>query len=463
VICFYQTKVIENKDLLLTEFYKNNYIDNKMHRKILFIAVPLILSNLTVPLLTFVDTAMIGHLGNVSYLGGITAGATLFTLIYGNFIFLRMGTTGLSAQAFGARENNELSNVFSRSIFLGLLIGLLIIVFRDAIFTLFMPVLSLSGNVGESSANYMSIRIFSAPAVLMNFGIIGCLIGIQKTKVVLIITFLVNGLNVILDYVFVVFYKMDVSGVALGTLISEWVACIFGLIVFAMIFKRFNMRLFDIKLFSKEEFLKLFNLNFDIFIRTFCLVATHIWLINRSSNLGDLVLAANGILLNFVYISAFFVDGFAFTTESLVGEAKGAKDGTMFKRYVINSTIWCVVSGMFCVIFFGVFGAKLIALLTDIVAVKEVSNEYLLWVILLPVISAFSYQLDGIFTGVTRTRDMRNGAIISFFVFIISTIIFIPIFANHGLWLAYILFILVRAITLALRFPALQREIILFK
>ena len=447
----------------MTNFFKNNYVDHKIHRKILLIAIPLILSNLTVPLLTFVDTAMIGHLGNVAYLGGITAGATLFTLIYGNFIFLRMGTTGLSAQAFGAKKNNELVNVFARSIILGLLIGFLIIIFRDSIFTLFLPVLSLSGEVGESSSNYMSIRIFSAPAVLMNFGIIGCLIGIQKTKVVLAIAFLVNGLNIVLDYVFVVYWGMDVSGVALGTLISEWTACIFGLVILGMILKRLQVNLFRVNIFSKEEFLRLFNLNIDIFIRTFCLVATHIWFINRSSNLGDLELAANGILLNFVYISAFFVDGFAFTTESLVGQAKGRKDAILFKQYVINSTIWCVISGIVCVIFFGLLGEKLIQLLTDILTVREMSSKFLIWVVLLPVISSFSYQLDGIFTGVTKTRDMRNGAIISFFIFIIATIVLVPISGNHGLWVSYILFILIRAITLSLKFSGLQREITLLK
>ena len=445
------------------KFFKNNYIDHKIHRKILFIAIPLILSNLTVPLLTFVDTAMIGHLGNVAYLGGITAGATLFTLIYGNFIFLRMGTTGFSAQAFGAKKNSELVNVFSRSIILGLLIGFLIIIFRESIFTLFLPLLSLSGEVGESSSNYISIRIFSAPAVLMNFGIIGCLIGIQKTKIVLIIAFLVNGLNIILDYVFVVYWDMDVSGVALGTLISEWTACVFGLVILGIILKRLQVNVFKAKIFSKEEFFRLFNLNIDIFIRTFCLVATHIWFINRSSNLGDLELAANGILLNFVYISAFFVDGFAFTTESLVGQSKGAKDETLFKRYVVNSTIWCIISGIVCVIFFAFFGEKLIQLLTDILMVKDLSSEYLIWVILLPVISAFSYQLDGIFTGATKTRDMRNGAIISLLIFIIATIVLIPVLGNHGLWFSYVLFILVRAVTLSLKFSGLQREITLVK
>ena len=445
----------------MKKFFKNNYIDKKIHKKILLIAIPLILSNLTVPLLSFVDTAMIGHLGNVSYLGGITAGATLFTLIYGNFIFLRMGTTGLSAQAFGANKNQELVNVFSRSIILGLLIGFLIIIFRDSIFSLFLPVLSLSGEVGESSSNYMSIRIFSAPAVLMNFGIIGCLIGIQKTKIVFIIAFLVNGLNIVLDYVFVVFWGMNVAGVALGTLISEWAACIFGLVILGIIFKRSGVKIFRVKNFSKEDFFILFNVNIDIFIRTFCLVGTHIWFINRSSNLGDLELASNGILLNFVYISAFFVDGFAFTTESLVGQSKGAKNQTLFKRYVINSTIWCVISGMVCMIFFGVFGEKLIQILTDISTVRYLSSKYLIWVIVLPVISTFSYQLDGIFTGATKTRDMRNGAIISIFIFIIATVVLIPVLGNHGLWLSYILFIFVRAITLALKFSGLQRDITL--
>ena len=284
-------------------FLPSSKLNNDIHKKILYISIPLILSNLTIPLLTFVDTAIIGHLGYVDHLAGITAAASLFTLIYGNFIFLRMGTTGLSSQAYGANDPNYLVNVFIRSIILGLLLGLLIIIFHNLIFSLFESILNLSNKVWSSTHSYSKVRIYSAPAVLMNFCIVGYLIGIQKTKIVLIGSFIVNGLNIALDYIFVAFFNMNVVGVALGTLISEWVGCIFGLVFLFIIFKRSGAKIYWIEVFSKKQFLNLLNINMDIFIRTFCLAATHIWFINRSSNLGDIELAINGILLNFVYIS----------------------------------------------------------------------------------------------------------------------------------------------------------------
>lgn len=440
-------------------FLPSSKLNNDIHKKILYISIPLILSNLTIPLLTFVDTAIIGHLGYVDHLAGITAAASLFTLIYGNFIFLRMGTTGLSSQAYGANDPNYLVNVFIRSIILGLLLGLLIIIFHNLIFSLFETILNLSNKVWSSTHSYSKVRIYSAPAVLMNFCIVGYLIGIQKTKIVLIGSFIVNGLNIALDYIFVAFFNMNVVGVALGTLISEWVGCIFGLVFLFIIFKRSGAKIYWIEVFSKKQFLNLLNINMDIFIRTFCLAATHIWFINRSSNLGDIELAINGILLNFVYISSFFIDGFAFTTETLVGESKGAKNKILFVKYVISSTFWCIVSALLCVIIFGIFGKNIINLLTNINDVKILSHNYLIWLVLLPIISVFSYQLDGIFTGATRTKEMRNGAIISIIGFIIATIILLPIFGNHGLWVSYILFLLFRAITLGLNFTSLKNSI----
>jgi len=443
----------------IEKFFRLIDIERRIHKKILYLSIPLILSNLTIPLLTFIDTAVIGHLGYVDHLAGITAAASLFALIYGNFNFLRMGTTGLSSQAYGSKEPNYLINVFIRSIILALSLGILIIIFHNLIFSVFIPILNLSKQVWHSAESYSQVRIFSAPAVLMNFCIIGYLIGIQKTNIVLISSFIVNGLNIILDYLFVASFNMNVVGVALGTLISEWTGCIFGLTFLIVIFRKSGATILWKDVFEKKHFLIFFNINFDIFIRTFCLGAANIWFISRSSNLSDIQLATNGILLNFVYISAFFIDGFAFTTETLVGESKGSKDRILFIKYVLSSSLWCIIAGLMCVIFFTIFGKDLINLLTNIVEVKNQSSVYLIWVILLPVISVFSYQLDGIFTGATRTKDMRNGALISLSIFVLATIILLPVWGNHGLWLAYILFLLFRAVTLGLRFTSLHNSI----
>ena len=250
-------------------FFQIFNLDKNIHKKILYISIPLILSNLTIPLLTLVDTAIIGHLGYVDHLAGITAAASLFALIYGSFIFLRMGTTGLSSQAFGSKEPNYLINILIRSIILAFSLGVLIILFHNIIFSLFSPILNLSDRVWNSTQSYSKVRIFSAPAVLMNFCIVGYLIGIQKTKIVLIGAFLVNGLNIALDYIFVAYFNMNVIGVALGTLISEWVGCIFGLIFLLIIFKNSGTKILWRRVFEKKHFLILFNVNIDIFIRTY--------------------------------------------------------------------------------------------------------------------------------------------------------------------------------------------------
>ena len=437
----------------------NAIIKISAHKKVLQIALPLILSNLTAPLLGLVDTAVIGHMGEAKFLAAITAGAWIFSFLYGNFIFLRMGTTGLASQSFGSKDHDELINIVVRSLIIGLCFGILILLLRDTIMPLVDPLLNLSKEVSEPASLYISIRTLSAPAALMNFGVIGWLIAMQKTRIVLLLAFLVNGLNAILDVIFVIVFDMGVSGVAAGTLISEWIACAIGLaIVFSMI-KGINSKITLSSIFKKSSFALLFNVNLDIFLRTLCLTLSHLWFINRSSTIGDLQLAVNGILLNFHIFTAFFIDGFAFTAETLVGESKGARDFKLFREYVIASTFWCLFVGVLCAIIFVIFGSTIVGILTDIVAVNEHAGPYLIWIVILPVISAVSYQLDGIFLGATQTSAMRNGMFVSLVVLVVTSFYLVSNFGNHGLWCAFALFMITRCLTLGLKYKSLENSI----
>ncbi|SVB65464.1 uncharacterized protein METZ01_LOCUS218318, partial [marine metagenome] len=375
------------------------FIELPAHKKVLTIALPLILSNLTAPLLGLVDTAVIGHIGEAKFLGAITAGTWIFSFLYGNFIFLRMGTTGLASQAFGSKNFNELINIILRSLIIGLMFGVLILFMRNLIMPLMNPLLNLSEEVSAPASIYISIRALSAPAALMNFGVTGWLIAMQKTRIVLLLAFIVNGLNAILDVVFVIVFDMEVKGVAIGTLISEWIACLIGLVVVFSSIKGINSKISLSRIFQKGSFVLLFNVNLDIFLRTLSLTISHLWFISRSSTIGDLQLAVNGVLLNFHIFTAFFIDGFAFTAETLVGESKGARDFKLFRQYVIASTFWCLLVGVFCAFIFSIFGSAMVGVLTDISAVKEHASKYLIWIVILPVISSVSYQLDGIFLG----------------------------------------------------------------
>ena len=435
------------------------FIELTAHKKVLKIAVPLILSNLTTPLLGLVDTAVIGHIGEAKFLAAITAGAWVFTFLYGNFIFLRMGTTGLASQSFGSKNHDELINIVLRSLIIGLCFGVLILLLKDVIMPLVDPLLNLSEEVYEPASLYISIRALSAPAALMNFGVTGWLIAIQKTRIVLLLAFVVNGLNAILDVIFVISFDMGVSGVAAGTLISEWIACAIGLFIVFSTIKGINSKTSLSSIFQKSSFALLFNLNLDIFLRTLCLTLSHLWFINRSSTLGDLQLAINGILLNFHIFTAFFIDGFAFTAETLVGESKGAQDFKLFREYVIASTFWCLLVGMVCACLFGMFGASIVGLLTDIASVNEKSGPYLMWIVILPIISAVSYQLDGIFLGATQTSAMRNGMFISLLVLVGTSFYLVSNFGNHGLWASFVLFMITRCITLGLKYKNLENSI----
>jgi len=431
-----------------------------LNKKVLLIALPLILSNLTTPILGIVDTVVIGHLNDPIFLASVTAASWIFTLFYWGFGFLKSGTTGITAQAKGSNNKQEVMYSLLRALFVGLIIGTLISLCRSVLAPLASQILDLSNSVSNITTEYILIRSFSAPAVLATYALIGWLIALQKTREVMIIAFITNGLNIVLDVVFVTIFHMDVKGVAFGTLISEWTAVIISTYFVIKIYKneyQVSIQMKDI--IERNAIVRLLTIHTNIFVRTVALISAHLWFVNRSSSLGDMILAANGVLLNLHMVATFFIDGFAHTCETLVGEAKGQRNLKQFRRIVFITVAWALISALFSAFIFYLGGTFFINLLTSIESIRFLAYEYLSWVIIMPILTMACYHLDGIFLGTTQTSDIRNGMLISLIFYLGATFLLIPSLQNHGLWMSFSIFFIIRAITLLIRYPSVEKSI----
>ena len=430
------------------------------NRRVWVIAIPMVLANVTTPLLGIADTAVIGHLPDPIYLGAVSVGATIFSLFFWGFGFLRMGTTGLTAQAYGASNTRQVRSVMVWAMIISVSAGVLLIAARPLFASLVFPLINPSDDVEASARIYVSIRMWGAPAVLIGHSFVGWSLGIQRTDLTLVVMAFTNIVNIFLDVVFVIGLGWGVEGVAIGTVLAEWIAVAVVIWITAKVLrKHFPGQWTKSEIFDTNILRQFFTVNLDIFLRTLALIGAMLWFTNRSAQLGDIVLAANAVLLNFTMFTAFFLDGIAFAAEALVGEAKGARDSGAFQKAVIVSAGWSLFFAVVGALVYLVAGAVIIAALTDIHGVRTEANRYLPWVVALPLLAVWPFLLDGIFIGATRTVAMRNGMWAAFAGFIALTVVFVPLWQNHGLWLAFTLFMVLRALTLAVRFPALARSI----
>ena len=431
------------------------------HRNILNIAWPIILANLSTPLLGMVDTAVIGNLGDPSLIGAIAIGGILFSFIYWGFGFLRMGTTGLVAQAKGAGDTQEMRATFYRSLCIALFIGAILLLLQYPIAYLSFQLLDGSQQVEFAAKTYFEIRIWSAPISLSNLAIVGFLLGQQDTKSVLKLQLLLNGTNIILDFVFVVGFNWSVSGVATATVISEVIAIIFGL---SIIFRQFrsnngNLAIPLPTLIDTQALKKLFQVNRDLLIRTLCLLFAFAFFTNQGAQSGDILLSANAILMQFVTFAAFFLDGFALAAETLVGSAIGSKNVPLLDSIIKRCFSIGFVTSLLLSVVFWLVGIPIIHLLTNVDLVRQAAETYLIWAILAPILSFSCYLLDGIFIGATRTVEMRNAMILSLLTFLTAWYLLFEDFltlGNHGLWLCLQIYFLARALTLAYYLPRLK-------
>ncbi len=428
------------------------------HRQVFDIAWPIILANSAVPLLGIVDTAVIGNQGSAAALGAIAIGALIMTFVYWAFGFLRMGTTGIAAQALGADNGPELAATMGRAALLAGALGLSLFILQIPLSIGIFGIFQGTAEVEAGAHTYFQIRIWGAPAALFGFAALGWFIGIKHSGYVLALQILLNGLNAGLDVWFVMGLDMGVAGVALGTVIAEWVMAGAALLLIWREMKKRSIRI-ELELLRKAEpLVRMIAVNRDIFIRTLALLGGFVLFNWESARMGDVPLAANFILLQFISFGAFFVDGFAFTVEALVGEAVGAKSPTRLRQAVRKSTEWALATAIMLSLGTYLAGPYLIDLFTNVAEVRETAKAFFLFAVIYPLIGVWAFQLDGIFIGATRTPDMRNAMVLSFAIFVGVWAVLTPAFGNLGLWVAFLIFLSTRAITMGLLYPALARE-----
>lgn len=425
--------------------------------QIFLIAWPIILSNISTPLLGIVDTAVIGNLGDPALIGAIALGGIIFSFLFWGFGFLRMGTTGMVAQAMGASDPVEAKLSLYRAAMVGIGIGIVLLCLQVPLSFLSFELFEASQEVEEHAKTYFSIRIWSAPITLCHLAIIGYLLGIQDTRSVLLIQLVLNGMNILLDILFVTIFDWAVPGVAFATVLSEILA--FGLGLF-IVSRKLNF-LFSLDgLLDVEKLKRMILVNRDIMIRTLCLIFAFAWFTNQGAKFGDITLAANAILMHLVSLSAFFLDGFALAAETLVGAAVGEKNRSKLDQIIKLCTELALITAVSISFVFWLTGSWIISLMSNVELVKLEAEEYLIWAILAPIISVWCYLLDGIFIGATRTTEMRNAMIISLFGFIatwyIGEIILTEAAKNHGLWGALLIYFIFRALALNHYLPRLK-------
>lgn len=436
--------------------------DSISYRYLLQKAWPIILANASVPLLGLVDTAVIGNVGSITDLGAIAFGALIFSFVYWSFGFLRMGTTGFTAQASGAGDQQEVRAVLGRALLIALCLGVVLILIQWPIGLAAFSLLDGSAPVEAVAQQYFDIRIWGAPATLATFALMGLLIGLGKSRTLLIVQLFLNGLNILLDVWFAGILGWGASGIALGTVIAEWTTV---LLAGWLVYRTLNERklLTEVfwpkaKIMDLSALLKTASANLDIMLRTLILVFSFAFFINQSAKFGDTVLASNHILLQLIAFSAFFLDGYAFVVEALVGGAIGAKRSDVFDLAVRRSTVLALITAILLALVIALVGDIAVMLMTDISSVRLAANQLLPFAALYVLFSFAAFQLDGIFIGASFTRQMRDAAALSIAVYFIAWWALSDQHGIQGLWGAMIIYVVARAVALLLFYPPLRRS-----
>ena len=427
------------------------------HRDVLVIALPIMLSNATTPLIGFADTVVIGQLGQAHLIGAVAVAANIFNFLYWTFGFLRMGTTGLTAQALGAADAPEVAANLHRAVIIAIGAGVAMIVFQALIAAGALSVMGASAEVESAARTYFDIRIWAAPAGLMNFALLGWFIGLGRADLAFYIQIFVNVTNITLAVLLVMGFGFGVPGVASAALIAEWSGALLG---FALAYRELARRGAAVSLAQVLDLVRMkrtMNVNVDIMIRTLCALTAMLFFTSQGARAGDTTLAANAVLMSVTAVTIFLLDGFAFAAESLVGRSIGARAIGRFREAVRISTVWAAGVGTFLSLAVWLGGPLIIDFMTTSPEVREAARTYLIWAALMPIVGVWCFQLDGIFIGATRTADMRNMMALSLVIFFAAWAVLEPPFGNHGLWMAINVFNVVRALTLMARYPALER------
>ncbi len=419
-----------------------------INREILSFAIPSIVTNITTPLLALMDVAIVGHMGNAAYIAAISVGGTIFNMIYWLFGFLRMGTSGLSAQAHGSKDKTEENTVLSRGLAVAFAAAIILITFSGVIESLSLKIMDVEDGTGEMVSTYFRILIWGAPAVLITYTFSGWFLGIKDPRAPMWVSLVINVSNIVMSLMLVYGFGLKIVGVASGTLTAQWL----GATVCLYIAIRKHSpgippvrRILDLK-----EIKRFFSVNADIFLRTLCMIAVTVWFTRAGAEQGTVVLAANTLLMQFFMFFSYFMDGFAFAGESISGNRKGAGDAAGFTNAVRALIRWGAGCAVLFTITYVIAGDAIVGLLSDVETVNAYAKEFKYWVIAIPIAGFLAFTWDGIYIGLTSTRPMLASIFAATIVYFTVYHLLFPVIGNHGLWCAFTVYLIIRGITLTI-------------
>jgi len=424
-------------------------VQNPSIKYILKLSIPIFFANLAIPMVGIIDTGLMGNLGNLSYLSATSVAVNLFSMFFWSFGFLRMGTVGLVSQAYGREDYPEVFNIILRNLIFVLAISLIIISLQSYIYKLSLNIFELSNTTQKFYQDYFQIRIWSAPGELTLYIITGLFVGLQKTKISSLAVGLFSILNIALSITLVSKFDLNIKGVAFGTLFSALLISIsFLLYTFWYLNRLSKINIKFDELIDLKKIKNIFNININIFIRTILLTFSFLWFTYLGSQIGEDYIAANAILINLVFLSAFILDAYAFSTEGMVGYSLGKKDINLFKKIVKNSFILSSITGLVISIIYFLINNFIIELMSDIETIRNLSSSYAVWLVIMPLISSFCFQFDGIFIGVSQTKELRNAMIFSVFSYLAVSLFLTNLMGNTGVWVSLCIFMILRALSL---------------
>ncbi len=425
------------------------------HRRVLKIALPIVLSNATVPILGAVDVGVVGQMGEAAPIGAVGLGAIILSTVYWIFGFLRMGTVGLVGQAEGAGDKAEVSAWLTRALLVALAGGITLIVLQPLIFWGALRLAPASDEVESLARTYLTIRIWTAPAAIAVYALTGWLVAMERTGGVFWVQLVMNGTNILLDLLFVLVFDWGVPGVAIATVIAELTGAALGLWFCRSAFRRPDWRDWP-RIFDRAKLIRMALLNTDILLRSAMLMIIFSSFVFIGAKFGDVTLAANEVLVQFMYITAYAMDGFAFAAETLIARAIGRGDRAYVRRSAVLTSTWGLVICVTTAAAFALSGGWIIDLMAKDPEVQATARVFLPYMVLAPLVGCAAWMLDGIFIGATRSRDMRNMMALSFVIYWVAILVLLPLLGNHGLWLALLISFIARGVTLGLRYPALE-------
>lgn len=416
-----------------------------MNKEILRLAIPNILSNISVPLLSSFDTALMGRL-SADHLGAVGLGSMIFNFVYWNFGFLRMGSTGMTAQAYGRNERGEIGTVLGQASLVAISLAVILLLFQSPLIEASQSLLKVTSDQQPLVREYFDIRIWAAPAALGMYALMGWFFGMQNAIYPLILTIVINVVNMLLSYLLVWQYGWGIAGVAWGTVVAQYVGLIAGIVLLLYRYPWIRENIESKVLLQWEALLRFLRINGDIFLRTLCLTLAFAFFYRQSAGLGDLILATNVILLQYVNWMSYGVDGFAFAAESLVGKYHGARKPEQRSRAIRLSFIWGMALAAAYALLYGLAGNQLLYVFTDKAEIINAALPYLSWMIIFPMLGTPCYIWDGVYVGITASRAMRNTMLLAFIGYLLLYYLYGIDLGNHGLWFSLTAFMVLRGL-----------------